>query len=239
VASETIMLDLDKSETSSAASGPRTAAGDPDEVDLHRAAQQEGRPSQEEAEAAVTTLLRWAGEDPTREGLRDTPSRVIRAYGEWFAGYTQDPYDMLSRTFEETAGYDEMVLLRDVSFHSFCEHHLAPIVGRAHVAYLPARRVVGISKLARVVEAYAKRLQIQERLTAQIADTLLHVLEPRGVAVIVEAEHHCMTTRGIHKPGVSMATSRVLGEFRDNASLKREFLDMVGVRSAGTTVSGS
>lgn len=185
------------------------------------------RPSQEEAEAAIRTLLRWAGDDPGREGLRDTPSRVARAYREWFEGYDIDPVSLLERTFEETDGYDEIVLLRDIRLESTCEHHMAPIIGRAHVAYLPHRRVVGISKLARVVDAYAKRLQIQEKMTAQIANTIQEVLEPRGVAVIIEAAHQCMTTRGTHKPGVTMVTSRMLGAFRDNPSTRRELLAMV------------
>jgi GTP cyclohydrolase I len=191
---------------------------------------QASQPSREEAEAAVRVLLRWAGDDPTREGLRDTPSRVARAYTEWFAGYATDPEEFLRRTFEETDGYDEMVVLRDVGFESMCEHHMAPIIGRVHVAYLPHRRVVGISKLARVVEAYAKRLQIQEKMTAQIANTIEGVLKPKGVAVVVEATHQCMTTRGVHKTGVSMVTSRMLGAFRDDASTRREFLAMIGER---------
>jgi GTP cyclohydrolase I len=174
------------------------------------------RPSRAEAEAAVRTLLRWAGDDPAREGLLDTPARVARAYEEWFAGYEVDPEAFLRRTFEETDGYDEMVVLRDIHFESFCEHHLAPIIGRAHVAYLPHKRVVGISKLARVIEAYSKRLQIQEKMTAQIANTINGVLSPRGVAVVIDATHQCMTTRGIHKSGVSMVTSRMLGAFRSD-----------------------
>ena len=186
------------------------------------------RPTREEAEAAVRTLLLWAGDDPDREGLQGTPDRVVRSYEEFFAGYQVDPLVLLQRTFEETDGYDEIVLLRDIRLESYCEHHVVPIIGRAHVAYLPHRRVVGISKLARVVEAYAKRLQIQEKLTAQIANTINEVLQPRGVAVIIEAQHQCMTTRGIHKPGVSMVTSRMLGAFRDDASTRREFLAMVG-----------
>ena len=169
------------------------------------------RPSRKEAEAAVRTLLRWAGDNPGREGLRDTPARVARAYEEFFAGYDTDPVALLTRTFEEVEGYDEIVLLRNIRLESVCEHHMAPIIGRAHVAYLPAHRVVGISKLARVVEAYGKRLQIQEKLTAQIAATINEVLEPRGVAVVIEAAHQCMTTRGVHKPGVTMTTSRMLG----------------------------
>ncbi|MGC8468803.1 MAG: GTP cyclohydrolase I FolE [Acetobacteraceae bacterium] len=187
----------------------------------------EARPTREEAEAAVRTLLLWAGDDPDREGLRMTPSRVVRSYEEFFGGYTLDPVAILARTFEETDGYDEMVLLRDIRLESYCEHHLVPIVGRAHIAYLPHKRVIGISKLARVVEAYAKRLQIQEKLTAQIANAINDVLQPRGVAVVIEAAHQCMTTRGVHKPGVAMVTSRMLGAFRDDASTRREFLAML------------
>ena len=187
------------------------------------------RPTREEAEAAVRTLLLWAGDDPDREGLVDTPARVVRAYEEFFSGYETDPVEMLARTFEETDGYDEMVLLRDIRLESHCEHHMVPIIGRAHVAYLPHRRVVGISKLARVVEAYAKRLQIQEKLTAQIANTINDVLQPKGVAVVIEAAHQCMTTRGIHKPGVSMVTSRMLGAFRDDPATRREFLAMISM----------
>jgi GTP cyclohydrolase IA len=186
------------------------------------------RPTREEAEAAVRTLLRWAGDDPTREGLIDTPGRVARAYEEFFAGYAIDPVALLERTFEETDGYDEIVLLRDIRLESHCEHHMVPILGRAHVAYLPHRRVVGISKLARVVDAYARRLQIQEKLTAQIANTIQQVLEPRGVAVVIEAAHQCMTTRGVHKPGVTMVTSRMLGAFRDDPATRREVLAMIG-----------
>lgn len=186
------------------------------------------RPTRAEAEAAVRTLLLWAGDDPDREGLRGTPERVVRAYEEFFAGYQTDPVALLQRTFEEIDGYDEMVVLRDIRFESHCEHHLAPIIGRAHVAYLPRHRVVGISKLARVVEAYARRLQIQEKMTAQIANTIDEVLQPLGVAVVIEAEHHCMTTRGVHKPGVTMVTSRMLGAFRSDPSTRREFLAMIG-----------
>jgi GTP cyclohydrolase I len=186
------------------------------------------RPTREEAEAAVRTLLRWAGDDPTREGLIDTPGRVVRAYEEFFSGYAIDPVALLERTFEETDGYDEIVLLRDIRLESHCEHHMVPIIGRAHVAYLPHRRVVGISKLARVVDAYARRLQIQEKLTAQIANTIQQVLEPRGVAVVIEAAHQCMTTRGTHKPGVTMVTSRMLGAFRDDPTTRREVLAMIG-----------
>ncbi len=195
--------------------------------DTHlRAVAPADRPTREQAEAAVRVLLRWAGDDPTREGLQDTPARVARAYEEFFAGYAVDPIGLLERTFEEVAGYDEIVLLRDIRLESYCEHHIAPIVGRAHVAYLPDRRVVGISKLARVVEAYAKRLQIQEKMTAQIANTIDEVLKPQGVAVVIKAVHHCMTTRGIHKPGTDMVTSRMLGVFRDNALTRQEFLRM-------------
>jgi GTP cyclohydrolase I len=185
------------------------------------------RPTREEAEAAVRTLLLWAGDDPDREGLVDTPARVVRAYEEFFSGYAVDPVEMLARSFEETDGYDEMVVLRDIRLESHCEHHMVPIIGRAHIAYLPAGRVVGISKLARVLEAYAKRLQIQEKLTAQVANVINDVLKPKGVAVVIEAAHQCMTTRGIHKPGVSMVTSRMLGAFRDNPETRREFLAMI------------
>jgi GTP cyclohydrolase I len=185
------------------------------------------RPTREEAEEAIRTLLRWAGDDPAREGLRDTPSRVVRAYEEWFAGYDDDPVEYLARTFEEVEGYDEMIVLRDIGFESHCEHHMAAIIGRAHVAYLPNDRVVGISKLARVVEAYARRFQVQEKMTAQIANSIHNVLEPKGVAVVIEATHQCMTTRGVHKTGVSMVTSQMLGDFRTNAITRREFLDII------------
>ena len=186
------------------------------------------RPTREQAEEAVRTLLRWAGDDPAREGLLGTPDRVVRAYEEWFAGYNEDPVAILERTFEETEGYDEMVVLRDIRFESYCEHHVAPIIGVAHCAYLPNKRVVGISKIARVIELYAKRLQIQEKLTSQIANAIQDVLRPRGVAVVVRATHQCMTTRGIRKSGVSMVTSRMLGAFRNNESTRREFLSMIG-----------
>lgn len=186
------------------------------------------KPSRQEAEAAVRTLLRCAGDDPMREGLLGTPERVVRAYEEWFAGYDIDPTDFLQRTFEETEGYDEMVVLRDIRFESHCEHHMAAIIGKVHVAYLPNRRVVGISKLARLVEVFGKRLQIQEKMTAQIANTLNDVLQPKGVAVVIEAAHQCMTTRGIHKSGVTMVTSRMLGAFRDNQATRREFLSIIG-----------
>lgn len=188
------------------------------------------RPTREQAEDAIRTLLLWAGDDPGREGLHDTPSRVARAYKEFFVGYEADPFALLERTFEETDGYDEIVLLRDIRLESTCEHHMAPIIGRVHVAYLPHRRVVGISKLARVVDAYAKRLQIQEKLTAQIANMIQEVLQPRGVAVVIEAAHQCMTTRGVHKPGVTMVTSRMLGAFRDEPGTRRELLAMIGNR---------
>jgi GTP cyclohydrolase IA len=188
----------------------------------------QARPSRAEAEEAVRTLLRWAGDDPAREGLLGTPDRVVRAYEEWFAGYHEDPVEILQRTFEETAGYDEMVVLRQIRFESYCEHHVAAIIGVAHVGYLPDKRVVGISKLARIVEIYAKRLQIQEKMTAQIANAINDVLMPRGVAVVIEATHQCMTTRGIHKPGVSMITSQMLGAFRSDQATRREFLAMIG-----------
>ena len=186
------------------------------------------RPSRDEAEQAVRTLLRWAGDDPTREGLLDTPKRVVKAYGEWFRGYEEDPAKMLERTFEEVEGYDEMVVLKDIRVESYCEHHMAPIIGRAHVAYWPTDRVVGISKLARVVDAYAKRLQVQEKMTAQIANTLSDILKPRGVAVVVEAEHHCMSTRGVHKHGVSMVTSAMRGLFDTDRQVRRDFMDVIG-----------
>lgn len=199
----------------------------------HAAVGAENRPSREEAEAAIRTLLRWAGDDPTREGLADTPARVVRSYEEFFGGYLVDPVALLERTFAETDGYDEIVLLRDIRVESHCEHHMAPIIGRAHVAYLPHRRVVGISKLARVVEAYSKRLQIQEKMTAQIANTIQDVLQPRAVAVVIEATHQCMTTRGVHKPGVTMVTSHMLGAFRDDPTTRRELLAMIGAHGSG------
>jgi GTP cyclohydrolase IA len=191
------------------------------------------RPTREATEEAVRTLLRWAGEDPNREGLVDTPARVVRSYEQFFAGYATDPVELLARSFEETDGYDEMVVLRDIRLESHCEHHMVPIIGRAHIAYLPAGRVVGISKLARVLDVYAKRLQIQEKLTAQVANSINEVLQPKGVAVVIEAAHQCMTTRGIHKPGVSMVTSRMLGAFRDDPSTRREFLAMIGGQRGG------
>jgi GTP cyclohydrolase I len=186
------------------------------------------RPPRAEAERAVATLLRWAGDDPGREGLRDTPARVAKAFEEWFSGYGQDPEAYLQRTFEEIEGYDDMVVLKDIRFESHCEHHLAAIIGRAHVGYLPSRRVVGISKLARVVEAYARRLQVQEKMNAQIANTIQKVLKPKGVAVVIEAAHQCMTTRGVHKTGVTMVTSTMLGAFRENDVTRREFLAVIG-----------
>ncbi|MBP8101476.1 MAG: GTP cyclohydrolase I FolE [Burkholderiaceae bacterium] len=187
------------------------------------------RPTREEAEEAVRTLIRWAGDDPAREGLLDTPSRVVRSYDEFFAGYQSDPADILARTFSEVGGYDEMIVMNDIRFESHCEHHMAPIIGKVHIGYLPDQRVVGISKLARLVDVFAKRLQIQEKMTADIADTLQRVLQPRGVAVVIEASHQCMTTRGVHKPGTSLVTSRMLGAFRENPATRREFLGMLGL----------
>jgi len=185
------------------------------------------RPSRKKAEEAVETLLLWAGEDPRREGLVDTPKRVAAAYEDWFSGYNNDPVAALQRTFEEVEGYDEMIVLRDISFESHCEHHMAPIIGVAHVGYLPSNKVVGISKLARVVEAFARRFQVQEKMTAQIAHCILDVLKPKGVGVVVDAVHQCMTTRGIHKSGVSMVTSQMLGTFRRDARTRAEFLQMI------------
>ncbi len=196
------------------------------------------RPSRDAAEAAVRTLIEWTGDDPDREGLIDTPARVVRSYEEFFAGYQADPQSLLERTFEETEGYDEIVLLKDIRFESHCEHHMAPIIGRAHIAYLPHRRVVGISKLARLVEVYAKRLQIQEKMTAQIANTINDVLQPKGTAVVIEAAHQCMTTRGVHKPGVTMVTSKMLGGFRSDPATRREFLAMIGNPASGETSFG-
>ena len=188
--------------------------------------------ARDEVEVAVRKLIQWAGDDPDREGLLDTPKRVVKAFEEFFSGYAIDPTEYLERTFEETNGYDEMIVLRDISFISHCEHHILPVVGKAHVAYLPARRVVGISKLARVVEVFAKRLQIQERMTAQIANAIKDALQPRGIAVVIEDEHQCMTTRGVMKPGVSMVTSRMLGAFRDDAKTRLEFESIIGKRPA-------
>jgi GTP cyclohydrolase I len=187
-----------------------------------------GDVSREQAEDAVRTLLRWAGEDPAREGLLDTPKRVAKAYRDWFSGYALDPDDYLRRTFEEVAGYDELIVLRDIEYESHCEHHMAPIIGKVHVGYLPDGKVVGISKLARVVDAYARRFQVQEKMTAQIADCIQRVLAPRGVGVVVEGAHECMTTRGVHKRGVSMVTSKMLGSFRDDARTRNEFLRFIG-----------
>lgn len=186
------------------------------------------RPGRRQAEEAVRTLLLWAGEDPDREGLSDTPARVARAYEDWFAGYREDPVKFLRRTFEEVEGYDELIVLRDIAFESHCEHHMAPIIGRAHVGYLPTNKVVGISKLARVVEAFARRFQVQEKMTAQIANCIQDVLKPKGVGVVIEAEHQCMTTRGVHKTGVSMVTSQMLGTIRKDARTRAEFLQMIG-----------
>jgi len=186
------------------------------------------KPSREEAEAAVRVLLQWAGDDPSRDGLIDTPARVVRAYEEYFSGYDDDPVKILGRSFDETEGYDEVVVLKDIPFASHCEHHIAPILGKVHIAYLPKSRVVGISKLARLVESFGRRLQIQEKMTAQIANTLNEVLDPVGVAVVIEAAHECMTTRGIDKPGVNMVTSTMLGAFRDDPSTRREFMAIIG-----------
>ena len=198
------------------------------EVEEDRARRLAQRPTNDEAKEAVRTLIRWAGDDPDREGLLGTPDRVVRSYEEFFSGYAEDPIEVLGRTFEETAGYDELVVLTDIRLESHCEHHMVPIIGKAHVGYLPDRRVVGISKLARVVDLYAKRLQIQEKLTVQIADTIQRVLQPLGVAVVIEAAHQCMTTRGVHKHDVTMTTSRMIGVFRDNPATRREFLALIG-----------
>jgi GTP cyclohydrolase I len=199
-------------------------------LDPVRAETRRKRPSRKAAEEAVRTLIEWTGDDPDREGLKGTPDRVVRAYEEFYAGYAEDPIAILQRTFEETAGYDEIVMLRDIRLESHCEHHMVPIIGRAHVAYFPKQRVVGISKLARLVEIYAKRLQIQEVLTAQIADTIEQVLKPAGVAVYIEAAHQCMTTRGIKKPGVVTITTRMTGCFRDQPTLRAEFMSMISAR---------
>jgi GTP cyclohydrolase IA len=189
--------------------------------------------SEKDVEAAVRTLLRWAGDDPDREGLRETPKRVLRAYRDWFSGYGINPEDYLRRTFEEVGGYDEMIVLRDIGFESHCEHHIAPFIGRAHVGYLPTNRVVGISKLARVVDGFARRLQVQEKMTAQIAECIERVLKPRGVGVVVDASHMCMTTRGVHKRGVSMITSKMLGTFREDARTRGEFLRFIDIKPDG------
>ena len=190
------------------------------------------RPSRADAEQAVRTLIRWAGDDPEREGMKGTPARVVRAYEEWFSGYSENPSDYLKRTFDEIAGYDEVVVLHDIPFESHCEHHLAPIIGRAHIGYLPRKRVVGISKLARLVDVFAKRFQIQEKMTAEIASCLDGVLKPFGVAVVIEGAHQCMTTRGVHKLGVTMVTSRMLGVFRDRIETRQEFLSTINLRAA-------
>jgi GTP cyclohydrolase IA len=193
------------------------------------------RPSRSDAEDAVRTLIRWAGDNPDRQGLLGTPARVTRAYEEWFSGYREEPRDYLSRTFDEVAGYDEMVVLRDISFESHCEHHLAPIIGRAHIGYLPRHRVVGISKLARLVDVYARRLQIQEKMTAEIASCLDGVLKPFGVGVVIEAAHQCMTTRGVHKSSVTMVTSQMLGIFRKRVETRQEFLSAIRLHGAVQT----
>ncbi|GAB3023740.1 MULTISPECIES: GTP cyclohydrolase I FolE [Oleiagrimonas] len=185
--------------------------------------------TREQAEDAVRVLLRWAGEDPSREGLLDTPKRVVKAYRDWFSGYEEDPGEYLRRTFEEVEGYDELVVLRGIEFESHCEHHMAPIIGRAHVGYLPDKKVVGISKLARVVDGFARRFQVQEKLTAQIAHCILETLQPRGVGVVIDASHECMTTRGVHKRGVSMVTSQMLGTFREDARTRAEFLRFIDI----------
>jgi GTP cyclohydrolase IA len=195
-------------------------------------AAKEGKPSRAEAQAAVRVLLRWAGDDPDREGLKATPDRVVRSYEEFFSGYDQDPEEILARTFEEIAGYDDMVVLRGIRFESYCEHHMVPIIGIAHIGYLPNNRVVGISKLARVLEIFSKRLQIQEKMTAEIANTIDRALKPQGVAVVIEGEHQCMTTHGVHRPGVNMVTSQMMGVFRDNEATRKEFLSIIGHRNA-------
>lgn len=195
-----------------------------------KATKADDRPSRSDAEEAVRTLIRWAGDNPQRPGMLGTPARVVRAYEEWFSGYTEDPREYLSRTFDEVAGYDEIVVLRDISFESHCEHHLAPIIGRAHIGYLPRKRVVGISKLARLVDVFAKRFQIQEKMTAEIAACLNAVLKPSGVAVVVEASHQCMTTRGVHKTGVTMVTSQMLGVFRKRSETRHEFLSAINLK---------
>ncbi len=196
-------------------------------------AREAARPNRDEVLAAVRTLIRWAGDDPAREGLLGTPDRVARSYEQYFQGYALDPVAILQRTFEEVDGYDEIVLLRDIRFVSHCEHHIMPIIGRAHVGYLPDKRVVGISKLARIVDAYARRLQIQEKMTAQVANTIEDVLQPQGVGVVIEATHQCMTTRGVHKPGSMMVTSRMLGRFRSDPRTRREFLSLIRAQGGG------
>ncbi len=201
---------------------PEKTIQNPITVDDHR-------PSRMDAEAAVRTLIRWAGDDPEREGLLETPKRVVRAYEEFFSGYGQDPQKILSRTFDEVEGYDEIILLRDIRVESHCEHHLVPIIGKVHLAYLPSTKVVGISKLARLVDVFAKRLQIQEKLTVQIAQTLQNALQPRGVAVVIESDHACMTTRGVHKTGVKMVTSQMLGLFKTDLEKRKEFYTLAGL----------
>ncbi len=188
------------------------------------------QPTKKDAEQAVRTLLRWIGDDPDREGLQATPTRVVQAYQDWYGGYHEDPVEFLRRTFYEVDGYDEMIVLRDVQFESHCEHHMAPIIGHAHVGYLPDRKVVGISKLARVVDAFARRFQVQEKMTAQIANCISDVLNPKGVGVVIEASHQCMTTRGVHKSNVSMVTSQMLGTFRKDARTRAEFLRMIDTK---------
>lgn len=192
------------------------------------------KPSREEAEQAVRTLLKWAGDDPTREGLIETPKRFVKAYEEWFSGYKDDPEQVLAKTFEEVEGYDEMVLLKNMRLESHCEHHVAPIIGKAHIAYIPNKRVVGISKLARLVDIFSKRLQTQETMTAQVADTLFKVLEPRGVAVVIDAFHQCMTTRGVHKTETTTVTSRMLGVFKDDPRTRSEFMNLISSRGIGS-----
>ncbi|MEM7740894.1 MAG: GTP cyclohydrolase I FolE [Pseudomonadota bacterium] len=202
-----------------------------DEIAAPDAAEQpnvSSKPTRAEAEAAVRTLIRWAGDDPTREGLIDTPKRVAKAYEEWFSGYQEDPEAILARVFEEVDGYDDIVLLKDIRLESMCEHHIAPIIGTAHIAYMPNKRVVGISKLARLIDAYAKRMQVQETLTAQIAGTLQKVLQPKGVAVMIDAEHQCMSTRGVHKNGVGTVTTRFTGVFNENPALETRFMRLIG-----------
>lgn len=210
---------------------PDDSAGAVRPIPAAIAAPLSARPSRAEAEAAVRVLVRWAGDDPDREGLRDTPKRVARAYEELFAGYREDPVEILERTFEETADYGDMVLLRDIRVESFCEHHILPIVGKAHIAYIPNGRVVGVSKLARTLEAYARRLQIQEKLTAQVARAIDAALRPKGVAVAIEAAHQCMTTRGVRQPGVAMVTKTMTGCFEADGPPRREFLSLIGASS--------
>ena len=202
-----------------------------DEENIHSAKPADApRPTRAEAEAAVETLLRWAGDDPSREGLVDTPARVARAYEEFFSGYQDDPEEMLARTFEEVEGYDDMVMLRDISLQSHCEHHMVPILGKAHIAYLPNKRVVGISKLARVLDSFGRRLQTQETMTAQVASAIQTALQPLGVAILVDAKHQCMTTRGVKKPDVSMVTTRFTGVFKDQADLRERFYQQINLR---------